>query len=160
MTNHLPVLPYRRHYILLILMKFCFSKTQLLHSNQAARQSQSHSSDCVLDLVGGILKSLSSQWNKRDNSEGALHRRLWQMEQWCTQECEIPWDILEMTVDVIFSPTHQFPVALLAFILPAEIHWVWDTQWAQTLSVKMHPVVRVCAFLNLQINILNKINQH
>lgn len=90
MTNHLPVLPYRRHYILLRRMKISFLKTQLLHSNQAALHSQSDPSNHLLALVGGILKSLSSQWKERDNGERALCRGLWQMEQWCTEECELP----------------------------------------------------------------------
>lgn len=85
------MLPYRRHYILSRRMKICFLKTQFFHSNQAARQSQSHPSRHLLALVGGILKSLSSRWRERDNGGRALLRRgLWRTEPWCTEECELP----------------------------------------------------------------------
>ena len=134
MTNHRPAVPYRRHYILWRRVKisfflfffFFFKKPRCCCcccccciATGQRRQSQSHSGNHLLALVGGILKRLSSQWKERDNGGRALRRGLWQMEWGRSEEWELRGYLgmsLKKTVDVIF-PAHANISALSDFCL-------------------------------------------
>lgn len=57
---------------------------------------------------------MSSQWKERNDGERALHCGLWQMDQRCSAECELPGYRRISLKDCWchFLPTHHSPLAL------------------------------------------------
>lgn len=132
----------------------CESQLWLLHSNQAAHPSQSHSSDHLLALVGGILKSLSSQWKQRDNGKRALWRGLWQMEQWCMEDCEL-LGYLGMSLKRCHFHPHNISSLLFSFFSP-NIHFALHvTNWKKRKRCKDIFCPILFTFSTLSLNIVN-----
>lgn len=147
MTNHLPVLPYRHHYILSRRIKISsfFEKPRCCIATRQRRQSQSHSGNHLFGPCGwhfkeprrhsgrrGIMvRELSPSWPMA--SGAVMYRGVW--APW------LPWDVLEKTVDVIFRPRkHHSSFAFFPFSLSSHAH---DGPTRLSRSARTHPVVEL-----------------